>query len=273
MKFSVLMSVYRNDRPEFVAKAVHSIFDNQTVKPSEIILMVDGPVSQDLEYTIRQTANEIPELRPIWNDENQGLGKVLGDGLIMCSNEIVARMDADDVSVPTRFEKQIKFLNEHPDIVVVGGQISEFIDREENIVGYRIVPVTPDECRNYFQDRDPLNHVTVMFRKSAVLDAGNYQSWHFDEDTYLWGRILKKGYDVANIPEVLVNVRVGHDMYARRGGWTYFKSDSGILKWKLDNELTSYGRFCYNYIIRFFVQVLMPNRVRGWFFKAVLRKQ
>lgn len=115
--------------------------------------------------------------------------------------------------------------------------------------------------------------MTVMFRKSAVLDAGNYQPWHLDEDTYLWGRLLKKGYQIANLPDVLVNVRVGRDMYARRGGWKYFISDSKILKWKLDNGLTTYGRYWYNYLIRFTVQVIMPNSVRGWFFRTILREK
>lgn len=113
--------------------------------------------------------------------------------------------------------------------------------------------------------------MTVMFRKSAVLSVGNYQPWHLDEDTYLWGRLLKNGYNLANLPDVLVNVRVGSQMYARRGGWKYFKSDTKILRWKLDNGLTSKSRYLYNYLVRFGVQVMMPNSIRGWIFKKLLR--
>lgn len=204
---------------------------------------------------------------------NRGLGKVLEEGLFICSNELVARMDADDIAISDRFEKQIAFMISNPDISVVGGQISEFVGSEDNIVGYRNVPIDSSECRSYYQNRDPLNHMTVMFRKSAVIDVGNYQTWHLDEDTYLWGRLLKAGYKITNLPDILVNVRVGKDMYARRGGWEYFKSDTKILKWKLDNGLTTYGIYLYNYLVRFIVQVIMPNKVRGWFFRTILRNK
>jgi len=266
------MSVYRNDKPEFVCRAIRSVTKDQTLQPSEVILMVDGPVSDGLRNAITAEATENNIIKPIWNKENQGLGKVLQEGLLLCSNELVARMDADDIALPDRFEKQVVFMTERSDIAVIGGQISEFIDSPENIVAYRNVPLSPAKCRRYFRDRDPLNHMTVMFRKSAVLDAGNYLPWHLDEDTYLWGRLLEKGYHIANLPDVLVNVRVGKEMYARRGGWRYFKSDTRILKWKLQHGLTDYPRFLYNYAVRFIIQVLMPNKVRAWVFQKMLRK-
>lgn len=271
--FSVLMSVYRNDKPEFVRRAIESVTTEQTRKPSEIILMIDGPISDALKEVIIDVSERDSIIKPIWNTVNQGLGKVLQEGLLLCSNELVARMDSDDVALPDRFHKQVEFLEANPDISIVGGQISEFIDSVDNIVGYRNVPLDPIECKHYYQDRDPLNHMAVMFRKSAIIDVGNYQPWHLDEDTYLWGRLLKKGYKIANLPDILVNVRVGRDMYARRGGWRYFKSDTKILKWKLDNGLTSRIRYLYNYMVRFTVQVVMPNCVRGWFFKTLLRKK
>ena len=112
-----------------------------------------------------------------------------------------------------------------------------------------------------------------MFRKSDILAAGNYQHWHLDEDTFLWGRVLKSGFKIANLPDVLVNVRSGKDMYARRGGWKYFKSDTAILKWKLDNGFLSHSRFFYNYMARFGVQVLMPNSLRACIFKKLLRSK
>lgn len=270
--FSVLMSVYRNDNPRHLREAIESITDNQNLKSSEIILMIDGPVSEPLAKVIKEASEKYPIIKPQWQDENRGLGKVLELGMQICQNELVARMDADDIALPDRFEKQIEFMSQNPDVAVLGGQISEFIDNPENIVGYRNVPLSSKECRKYFQDRDPLNHVTVMLRKSAVLDSGNYQTWHLDEDTFLWGRMLKKGYDLANLSDVLVNVRVGKEMYARRGGWKYFKSDSKILKWKLNNKLTSYSRYWYNYLVRFVVYVIMPNSVRGLFFKYLLRE-
>ena len=271
--FSVLMSVYRNDKPEHFRRAIESITIEQTVKPTEVVIVVDGPVPPILESEIKTIVNECSIIKIIWLKENGGLGNALRVGLDAVSNEIVARMDSDDVSLPYRFYKQVSFMEENPNIAALGGQIAEFIGNEDNIVGYRKVPYTPEECRKYYIDRDPLNHMTVILRKSAVINVGNYLPWHLDEDTYLWGRLLKGGYEIANLPDVLVNVRVGKEMYARRGGWKYFKSDIKILKWKLDNGLSSNKRYLYNVGIRFFVQVIMPNKIRGWIFKKFLRNQ
>jgi len=271
-KFSVLMSVYRNDKPEDVRAAITSITEKQTLKPTEVILMVDGPVSEALAIVIKEASDNNPSIKPQWQKVNRGLGKVLEIGLLLCSHELVARMDADDLAIPDRFEKQVAFMTKNTDIAVLGGQIAEFIDSPSNIVAYRNVPLTPNECRKYFRDRDPVNHMTVMFRRSVVIDAGNYQPWHLDEDTYLWGRLLEKGYKIANLSDILVNVRVGKEMYARRGGWKYFKSDSGILIWKLKHGLTDYPQFLYNYAVRFIIQVLMPNKMRAWVFQKLLRK-
>lgn len=270
-EFSVLMAVYKNDKAVDFREAIESVSYNQTLPPNEIVIVIDGSVPLELSETINKLEKEIPYIKTKLLPENKGLGDALNVGINLCSHELIARMDADDISVPDRFEKQISYMAEHPEIAVLGGQISEFIDSKENIVGYRTVPVDPQECRKFYQDRDPLNHVSVMLRKSAVLDVGNYQHWYQDEDSYLWGRILKKGYEIANLHDILVNVRVGDCMYARRGGWKYFKSDTGILKWKLKNGLTSKSRFFYNYLVRFTVQVLMFNSVRGWFFKKFLR--
>lgn len=270
--FSVLMSLYKNDRPDFFRTAVESISIKQTLRPKEIIIVVDGPIPENLDSELKALCKEIPEIKPVRLEKNGGLGNALKIGMENVSNELVARMDSDDISLTDRFEKQVPFMIENKDIAVCGGQMSEFIDHPDNIVGYRYVPLSFEECKKYFRDRDPLNHVTVMLRKSAVMEAGNYLPWHLDEDTYLWGRILKKGFKIANLPDILVNVRVGKEMYARRGGWKYFKSDVKILKWKLDNGLTGYGRYAYNYLVRFAVQVVMPNRLRGWVFKNLLRQ-
>lgn len=272
MKFSVLMSVYRNDKPELFLEAVKSVSVKQTLPPDEIVIVVDGPLPEPLTNVINEIEENIPTIRILWQKDNQGLGKTMANGVLKCSNELIARMDSDDIASSDRFEKQVNYLRENLDISIVGGQISEFIDTPENIVGYRRVPLSPDECRAYYRDRDPLNHVTVMFRKSDILAAGNYQHWHLDEDTFLWGRVLKSGFKIANLPDVLVNVRSGKDMYARRGGWKYFKSDTAILKWKRKNGFLGFGRYIYNYLIRFTIQVVLPNKVRGFIFKNLLRK-
>jgi len=271
--FSVLISVYRNDNADDFRTAMESITLKQTLRPAEVVLVIDGPISEKLRDVIVELEKETKIIKSIWLEKNGGLGNALNIGLKECSNEIVARMDSDDIAVPNRFQKQISYMNSHPEVTVCGGQIAEFINNTENVVGCRKVPVGVSECRNYYQDRDPLNHMTVMFRKSAVLKIGNYLPWHLNEDSYLWGRLLMKGYEISNIPEVLVYARVGEQMYARRGGWKYFQSDVAILKWKLDNKLTSKARFLKNYLVRFVVEVCMPNRLRGWVFRKLLRSR
>ena len=271
--FSVLMSVYRNDNADDFRTAVESVTIKQTLKPDEVVLVVDGPVPEQLKGTIIDLQKEIPIIRPIWLEKNGGLGNALNIGLKECSHEIVARMDADDIAVADRFEKQIRYMESHPEVAASGGLIAEFINDPSNVVGYRKVPAEVSECRDYYQDRDPLNHMTVMLRKSAVMRVGNYLPWHLNEDSYLWGRLLKDGYEIGNIPEVLVFARVGEQMYARRGGWKYFKSDVAILKWKRENDLSSRRRYLKNYLVRFIVQVCIPNQLRGWVFRNLLRSR
>lgn len=271
-RISVLMSVYIKENAENLIEAFESVF-NQTLEPDEVVIVEDGPLTTELYSVLDDFQKKYSSLRRVTLKNNVGLGLALNEGLQHCSNELVARMDTDDIALSDRFEKQCRFMAQHPEIAVVGGQISEFIGEPVNIVGYRKVPLSPQDCKKYYRDRDPLNHMTVMMRKSALMDAGNYKPWHLDEDSYLWGRILKKGYLLANLPDILVNVRVGEEMYARRGGWKYFKSDTKMLKWKLDHGLTSYGRYIYNCIIRFGVQVVLPNKLRGLVFKKLLRSR
>lgn len=273
MNFSVLMSVYRNDNPAYFRTAIESISIHQTVQPNEIYIYVDGTVPKELEDTINQLQEEISTINVHWEKENKGLGYALQYGMEHVKNELVARMDSDDISTPDRFKKQLVFMKTHPQVSVVGGQISEFIDDPKNIVGYRKVPQTDKELKRYIKIRCPFNHMTVMFRKKAVLDVGNYVEWHYNEDYYLWIRMALAGCRFANISENLVNVRVGKDMYARRGGWKYFVSERDIQTLMFHKGLINFSRYLYNVVGRFIIQVLMPNRVRGWLFRKVFRKQ
>ena len=273
MKFSVLMSVYRNDKPEFVMRAVDSITILQTLKPDEIIIIVDGPVPILLEKLIKTYDSSSDfNFNIKWLPENKGLGNALRIGMEIASYNIVARMDSDDVSVPDRFEKQIAYMEAHPECDVVGGQMSEFIDIENNIVGNRSVPCINQDIRQYLKARCPLNHVTVMMRKEAVLKVGNYQDWHYNEDYYLWIRMALEGCRFANLSNTLVNVRVGKEMYARRGGWKYFKSEEGLQGYMLKHKVIALPRYCYNVFGRFVIQVAMPNKLRGFIFQKLFRK-
>ena len=271
-KFSVCMSVYKNDRPEYVDIAIQSIFIKQTVKPNEIVLVVDGPISMELESLIDNYATKYSEIFTIIKlEKNQGLGNALRVAVEKAKYDWVARMDSDDIAAPDRFEKQKSFLQENLDVDIVGGQITEFIDVESNIVGLRNVPLLSADINVYIKARCPFNHMTVMFRKDKILAVGNYIDWHYNEDYFLWIRMFLAGCQFANLPETLVNVRVGKEMYQRRGGWKYFLSEAKLQKYMFDNDIIGIIRFVYNVFGRFVIQVLMPNKLRGFVFQKLFR--
>lgn len=273
MNFSVLLSVYKNDDAAAFQTALASISTLQTVKPSEIVLVVDGPVPEAVDKVIAGVTSESPDLYKIVRfEQNQGLGIALQKGLEVVTNDIVMRMDSDDVAESIRFEKQLSFMETHPDVALCGGQIEEFMDDESHVVGKRTVPCTNEGIYQYAKLRCPFNHMTVAFRRSKVLEAGNYQPWYWNEDYYLWIRMMIGGYQFANLPDTLVHVRVGKDMYARRGGMRYFKSEAQLQQYMWRNGIISFPRYCFNVLVRVCVQVLIPNCMRGLFFKYFFRK-
>ena len=272
--FSVCTSVYKNDKPEYVRVALDSMLVNQSVKPSEIVLVQDGPVPDSLSSLLYEYENEYPEVMHIIRlEKNGGLGNALKLGVENAKYDICARMDSDDICLPDRFEKQLAYLEVHPEVDIVGGQMTEFIDTPENIVGRREVPLSNDDIYEYMKSRCALNHVTVMFCKEAVMKAGNYQDWFWNEDYYLWVRMMMAGCRFANIPNVLVNVRSGADQYARRGGKKYFDSEIGIKKLMLEKGMISKTQFVVNYVERFIIQLILPNSVRGWILRKFTRKK
>lgn len=270
--FSVLIAVYKNDNPQDFRLAVESVTIKQTIKPNEVLVVVDGPIPQPLADVIRKLQSEIPYMTVEWRKENKGLGLALQYGMEHVSYELVARMDSDDIALPQRFEHQLELFFNDSELGVVGGQISEFIDTPDNFVGYRHVPLKNKDIHNYLKKRSGFNHMTVMFRKSNVLQAGNYQSSYFTEDIYLWLRMSLNGCKFANLDEVLVNVRVGKEMYARRGGWKYFKSEARLQKFRLKNGIISLPLYLLNMIVHFTVKCLMTNKVRTFFFQKILRR-
>lgn len=273
-KFSVCTSVYKNDIPEFIQVALDSMLVHQSVIPNEIVLVQDGPVPYEVSRLLIDYKDKYGDiLNVIKLSENKGLGNALKLGVENAKYDIIARMDSDDICMPDRFEKQLKYLNENIECDIVGGQMTEFIDAPEIIVGRRDVPLTNDEIYQYMKSRCGLNHVTVMFRKEAVLKAGNYQDWFWNEDYYLWVRMMKNCSVFANLPDVLVNVRSGINQYARRGGVKYFKSEEGIQRLMLKNHFVSFPRYLFNVSARLIVQVLMPNWLRGFVFQRLFRQR
>ena len=272
-KFSVCTSVYKNDKPEFVRVALDSMLVHQSVKPEEIVLVQDGPVPEELSLLLSEYESKYPGVMNVIRlEKNGGLGNALRLGVENAKYNIIARMDSDDICQPDRFEKQLTYLDAHPECDIVGGQMTEFIDSPDNIVGRREVPLTNEEIYEFMKSRCALNHVTVMFRKEAVLKAGNYQDWFWNEDYYLWVRMMMAGCKFANIPDVAVNVRSGADQYARRGGKKYFDSEIGIKKLMLEKGMINRKEYIVNYIQRFIIQLMLPNSIRGWVFRTFARK-
>lgn len=264
------MSVYKNDNPTDFKEAVLSIY-NQTCPPDEIILVIDGPVPDIMLNTIETLAEKTGIMKVIPLPKNTGHAIARQTGLEAAKNDFCAVMDADDLSVPNRFEKQLKAFEEHPEVSVVGGLINEFIHTTDNVVGTRIVPEKDSDIKEYLKSRCPMNLVTVMLKKSDVLKVGGYQDWYCEEDYYLWIRLALGGYKFYNIQENLVNVRVGEEMYQRRGGKKYFASEARLQKYMLDHKLISLPKYAYNVLIRWAVQVAMPNWLRGWVFRTFAR--
>lgn len=272
--FSIITSIYKNDNPEFVRVALDSMLVEQTVKPTEIVLVRDGMVSTPLESLLNEYDIRYPEVFNIIRlAQNKGLGNALMLGVENAKYDLVARMDSDDICLSNRFELQLKYMEMHPEVDIVGGQMTEFINTSDNIIGRREVPLDNDRIYQFMKSRCALNHVTVMFRKQSVLKAGNYRDWFWNEDYYLWLRMMMSNCKFANVPEVLVNVRSGAGQYARRGGRKYYESEKGIKKLQLENKMISKTEYFYFVAQRYIIQILMPNWLRGWVFRTLARKK
>lgn len=269
--FSVAMSVYGKDDPRFFDRALQSITEEQSVVPAEIVLVCDGPLSEGLDSIIDKYRSRYDCFKIIRLSENKGLGNALKLAVENASNDLIARMDSDDVSLPDRFEQQLAYFAEHPETDIVGGDITEFIGDESNVVGKRCVPESDAAIKEYMKKRCAFNHVSVMYKKKAVLDAGGYKDWFWNEDYYLWIRMQLNGCRFANTGTVLVNVRVGEEMYARRGGKKYFDSEYGLQKLMLRNKMIGIPVFAENVCKRAVIQLLLPNRIRGWVFRKFAR--
>ena len=301
-KFSVIMSIYKSDVPEYLHIALESMM-NQTRRPDEIVIVGDGPVPAELEQEVANAANcgskfkvqgsmscpqgvselqealsnspqgeRTTEIRYLRQKKNRGLGAALAVAVEAAQYPYLARMDSDDICLPDRFEKQMKCFEEDPELSAVGGMITEFVDTPENIVTKRVLPLEDKDIKRFMKSRCGVNHVTVIFKKEDLLKAGNYRSDYRQEDYYLWARMMKVGCKFRNIPDVVVNVRSGADQFARRSGWKYYLDHCAIFRYMYREGLISWGRLAYNYIVRFVVQFMMPNGLRTWVYQHVLRK-
>lgn len=265
------MSVYYKEKPEYLQLALESVI-NQTVKPNEIVLVQDGKLTEELQAVITKYQQNYTDIFKTYAlQQNRGLGKALNFGMQKCSNELIARMDTDDIAEPNRFELQIKEFEQDKELMLCGGQIAEFADNQAEITGYRNVPLKHNEILNFSKKRNPFNHMTVMFKKQAVQNVGGYMDMPYFEDYWLWVRMLKAGYKAKNVDKVLVKVRAGQEMIARRGGLNYAKY---IIRF--EKALQSIGIINFAemicYIIMRNVIAIMPESLRLFIYRWKLRK-
>lgn len=269
MNFSVLLSIYSKEIPYYLTKSLESVF-SQTISPTEVVLIKDGPLNDELDNIIDFYVAQYSNLKVISLEKNQGLGKALNEGLKHCSYDIVARMDTDDIAKPDRFEKQLAVFEKHPDIDVVGAWIDEFEDNISNVKSVRKLPEFHDSIRQFAKRRNPMNHPAVMFRKSAVLAAGGYQHLPLFEDYYLWVRMLMNGAKFYNIQESLLFFRFSPEMFKRRGGWKYAVNEFRFLRMMRNMYFISFFEFIQNIFIRFSTRII-PNSLRSFIYKKILR--
>ena len=266
--YSVLMSVYVKEKPEYLQAAMDSIWQ-QTVKTDDFVLVCDGPLNEELDAVITKAEKDHPELHVVRLANNSGLGNALNEGMKHCKNELIARMDSDDIAYSDRCERQLSVFRDHPEISLCSGTVTEFIDTTDNVVGKRALPVTHEEIVAFSQKRNPCNHPSVMFKKSAVDAAGGYiEKYHLFEDYYLWVRMLMNGSKAQNIKEPILYMRTPADLYMRRGGKAYAKDMLAFHKWLKDQGWIDVGTYLTGAVPHAVICIL-PNSLRGLIYKVL----
>jgi len=263
MRFSVLMSIYYKEKPEYFNRAMQSIWDEQTIKPDEIVLVQDGKLTEELYEIIDKWKNKLDNiLKVIPLEENLGLGNALNEGIKHCSYELIARMDADDIALPHRFEKQLQVF-ENSEIDVCSSWVGEFDNDEKKILSYRKVPEYHDDIIKFAKKRTPINHPAVMYKKSVVEKVGGYnKNLRWLQDYHLWARMILNGAKFYNIQESLVNMRTGYAQLERRRGLKYAIYEIKVLKELKDMGFLSNLEFMENTIVRFTVRILPKSLLK-----------
>ena len=269
--YSVLMSVYYRETPEFLNQAMESI-QTQTLSTNNFVLVCDGPLNSALDKVIAAKQREMGMALDVINlTKNGGLGNALNEGIKHCKNELIARMDSDDIAYSDRCEKQIKVFNSHPEVSICSGIVEEFTARPDIVDARRAPPETNEEIVEFAKKRNPFNHPCVMYKKSAVEAVGSYQDFYLLEDYYLWIRMLMAGYQGYNIQEPLLHMRAGDDMYKRRSGWKYAKTQIRLFKYMKDQDFIENGQYIQSCVMRS-GSALAPNWLRKFMFEKMLRR-
>ena len=264
-KYSVLMSVYYKEKPEYLQQSIESIL-HQTAPTDDFVLVCDGPLTPELDSVIAQYSS----LHVVRLKENGGLGRALNEGMKHCQHDLIARMDSDDISRPDRCERELRVFRDHPEVDVVSGTIEEFITSPAEVYSRRVLPERSAEIVEFAKKRNPFNHPAVMYRKSAVEAAGGYKDFYLLEDYFLWVRMLLAGSKGYNIQEPVLWMRAGSDLYKRRGGWEYVRSEKKLFSYMLGKEFINKGEYTRAVVSRT-AGAMVPNWLRSVLYKKVLR--
>ena len=265
-EFSLLMSVYYKDKANELRQSLESIVTS-TIKPSEIVLVEDGELTNELKQVVKEYVDKYDFIKIIRLPVNGGLAHALNVGLKHCACEYIARMDSDDITLPKRFEKQIDFLELHPDVDCVGTWAIEITSGGSEFYRKQM-PITHEECRKFFMKRDCMIHPTVMFRRSYIEKAGSYsENTYFGEDTMIWAQGFANSCRFANLPEYLFKFRLNDEFFSRRRGW---KHAWGILtlRWRV-NRMLNYPLTSYLYSIVYAGVKMMPTKILNWIYKNI----
>lgn len=270
MDYSVLLTVYKSDNPDYFKLSLESMI-NQTVTSNDIVVVKDGPVPAEIQAVIDELQKLHPEIHPLQLETNMGLGLALNEGLKVCQNELIARMDSDDISLPNRCEKQLELFEEDPELDIVGCPVKEFVGTPDNVVGQRDVPLDNEAIHKYNHRRDPFNHPTVMYRKSKVMRFGPYGNYRKNQDTDLWIKLLSNGCKGANCPEYLLMFRFDEGTYKKRKSWTNTKCLLDIRKKAWKSGYSTFWDYAFVAVAQMGIYFL-PESFQKFVYTKVLRK-
>lgn len=261
---SILISVYRNTNSSEFKQAIHSIFNAQTYTPQQLVIVMDGPIPNDLELAIYNMIQEGIPITIVKLERNHGLSYALNIGIANCKYDLIARMDDDDIAVPDRLQLQYEFLLKHPEIHVVGGQVTGWTQDLSKCIIKKVLPCDPNQLKHWIKKRCPLNHPTVMFRKNTILQIGGYPSF-YPEDYALWIKLIQRGFEIANLPQILVKMRVEDAIKSRRG-LQLLPGEIKLYKLLLDEQFITKIEFVANVFTRIILRSL-PASLRYYVYK------
>ena len=269
LKFSVSMCVYGGDNAKDFDEALESVF-NQTLIPNQVVLVVDGPIPNDIDQVINNYENQYDFFEVYRLKENQGHGNARRFGFSKCNYDYVAIADADDINVKDRFEIQMDYFKKNPTLSAISSGCYHFVNSIDNVLNEEILPQTDSEIKSFLKKRCPLCQPSVILRKEDVDKAGGYLDWYHAEDYYLWIRMFLNGATFANSEKSLVYMRTDPDQVNRRGGYKYYKSMQTLFKYMFNNDVIDYKTYLFNVSSRFVMQVLMPSKLRAFVRKKML---